>query len=269
MPGFDDLSSLFLLENSGTQRHSMGQIVQWNPDTFENVVWWNGTAVTNMKIGNSVDALSYAPGMWVSITVVDAGGVEGVTQAFISGRIIDPGDGAAEEAVAFLRGNLAREISAEIFADRIYSVFDSGLAERNSLTFGDPTNGANVGPVLTDIDIRTGSALIIMSANCVVSTKDNTSSNTGEYAAVIGVRISGATTVEPDVDRVINAAAYKYNGAGITTTDATKMALGNTYVYPITGLNPGLHTFTMKYRTHAVATSGLQADDRSLTVIAF
>jgi len=268
MPGTDDLASLLTAAPSAGMRYGQGQIIAWDAETFENVILWNGQPLTNLPVVGTTDALSYQPGQYVALHGLDASGERGATQWWIAGRILVPGADNAEEIVSFMRGSLARQISAEIFADRIHSVVDTTTATRTSTAWGDPNTGT-AGPSLTGVSIETGTALIMLSAWMRFSTEDTTAINTSEYAGAVGLEISGATSVPPADLNATYVEMFKYNNGGITTTDGVFGVLSAAYTYPQTGLSAGLHNFTMKYRTTATATTGLQVLNRSLTVIAF
>lgn len=265
-----DLSSVMVPQPASGVRYSMGRLISWNTDTFENVVDWNGLPIQNMKVANPVDALSYAPDMYVSLLGFDSSGAEGITQWVIWGRLIEPGADGAEQAVAFLRGSLARQISAEIFVDRIHPVFDQANAQRDSVDWGDPTNGASAGPAVTGVDIVTGAALIVISVGIEYSTSNNAANANPRVAGVVSVEITGATNVAPDEETGVSAQSVKSrSGAAISLVDGVVNASTMTAVYLQTGLNAGLHDFTLKYRKWSSASDYVNVDQRSLTVIAF
>lgn len=263
-----DLSRAFVTAPSPTMRYGQGRILAWDPDTFSNVIEWQGEPLRDLPVVGTTDALAYQPGQIVALHGMDADGSQGNTQWWIAGRLFTPGSDNAEAIVDFMRGSLARQISAEIFADRIHPVVDTTTATRTSTAWGDPNTGT-AGPSLTGVSIETGTALIMLSAWMRFSTEDTTAINTSEYAGAVGLEISGATSVAPADLNATYMEMFKYNNGGITTTDGVFGVLSAAYTYPQTGLNAGLHNFTMKYRTTATATTGLQVLNRSLTVIAF
>lgn len=261
----DDLAGILVPQTTAGMRHSMAKILEWNPDTFENVMWWNGTEVTNMRIGNPVDALSYTPNIWVSVTVVDSSGGEGVGQCFISGRIIDPGGAAAEGAISFLRGTLAREISAEIFADRLTFGWDDAIAERSATTFGPPDVIGDPGPSAT-ADISIGKALVIMSADVKFSSDDD--SGAFASAGLMGYRVSGATSIAPDAEgnrRSLGATVERYGTLGDDT--GVNAAATITKVVVEENLNPGLNTFTCEYLKVSGALENFHLSGRVIAVL--
>jgi hypothetical protein len=266
----DDLAPLLVSQAAPCVRYGLGEIIAWNPDTFENTILWNGIPLTNLRLLGGTDALSYVPGNVLMLMGIDASGAAGFTQWIILGRLFTPGSDNADELVAFMRGTLAREISAEVFADRIHPAYDGGNAQRTSETFGDPTNGAAAGPSVTDIDIVTGSALIMISAGIEFSTSNNAADAAPRIAGVIGVEISGATSIAPNEEVGVSAQSIKSrSGGAITLVDGIVNATTVAAVYLQTGLNPGLHNFSLKYRKWSAGSDYVNVDQRSLTVIAF
>jgi hypothetical protein len=266
----DDIAPLIVPTGTAGTRYGLGEIIAWNPDTFENTILWNGLRLTNVRLLGGTDALSYAPGQTLMLMGIDSSGDAAFTQWIILGRLFTPGTDNAEAIVDFMRGSLAREISAEVFADRIHPAYDGANAQRTSETFGDPTNGAAAGPSVTGIDIVTGSALIMISAGIEFSTSNNAANATPRVAGVVGVEISGATSIAPNEEVGVSAQSIKSrSGAAITLVDGIVNATTVTAVYLQTGLNPGLHNFSLKYRKWAAGSDFVNVDQRSLTVIAF
>lgn len=265
-----DLAPLFAAKDSPGIRYGLGKIISWNPDTFENIIDYNGLAITNMKLVGGTDALSYAPGQVLMLMFIDSSGAAGITQGIILGRLFTPGSDNAEALVDFLRGSLARQISAEIFVDRIHPAYDPAIAQRDSVDWGDPTNGADPGPSVTGVDIVTGSALIVISVNIEFSTANDAASSNPRVGGAIGVEITGATSVAPDEETGISAVSNKSrDGGAVTLVDGIINATTATGVYVQTGLTPGLHDFTVKYRKFSSGSDYVNCDQRSITVFAF
>lgn len=265
-----DLASILVQKTTGTLRYGMGRILSWNPETFENVVEWLGTPIPNMLIANPTDALSYESDMLVSLIGIDSSGQEGVTQWVIWGRLIQPGGNASVSAIDFLRGGQARESSAQIFSERIYSASMSDFAIHESTTFGDPNVMGNPGPTVTDVNIVSGTAIVFMSANMKFSSED-TQTNDHASSGVISYEISGATNKPPDPNLAgLGATIQKYNNAGAVDVTAGVNAVATlTKVVVETGLNPGRHNFQMKYLKWPLdASEPLTCDNRTLVVIA-
>jgi hypothetical protein len=177
---------------------------------------------------------------------------------------------AGESPSIFMRQELIRQLSLEIFAARIHSDFDPDIAQRNSDVFGNPTNGAAVGPAVTDVEILTGSALIMISAGVEFSTSNAAANSTPRVAGVVGVEISGATSIAPDEEVGLSAQSFKSrSGGAVTTVDGIVNVTTISSFHLQTGLTPGLHDFTLKYRKWLPSTDYVNVDARSLTVIAF
>lgn len=261
----DDLASLFAQEPSAAMRYGQGQIISWNSETFENVILWNGQPLENLAVVGTTDALSYQPGQYVALHGMDSSGQKAATQWWIAGRILIPGTDNAAAVIDFLRGSLAREISTEVFADRVKSATDPNLATRSAVTFGDPDVTGAPGPTIADVDIVTGAAIVMISADVKFSTED-AANNLVASAGYLSYQISGATSVSPDTaSRSASAWMHKY---GVVNTQGIN---GNTTLTKILvqqGLNPGLHTFTMKYTRIDGATEAFSCDDRTMVVIA-
>lgn len=262
----DDLASLFRTQPSAGMRYGQGRIISWDPDTFENVIEWNGTPLENLPVVGTTDALSYQPGQYVALHGTDASGAQGMTQWWIAGRILIPGTENAAEVVAFLQGSLAREISAEIFAERMHSASDPDQIERASSSFGAPDSPGVAGPIVADVTVETGSAIVIVSALLKYSTEDTASSDVAS-AGFVGFRISGATSRAPTDERSATAFSQKHS-AGLDGAGMANWATC-TAVNIETGLNPGVHTFTMEYAKNAVASEDMTCMLRNLLVITF
>jgi hypothetical protein len=267
-----DLASLLVQQPTPGMRYAQGRILEWNPETFENRIQYGNTAAvhTNLPVVGTTDALSYQPGQLVALYGMDATGAGGGQQWWIAGRLFTPGGANAEALVDFMRGQIARSIAVEVFADRIHTAYDAAIAQRNSEAWGDPTNGATAGPGVTGVDIVTGSALIIISAGIEFSTSNNAANATPRVGGVMSAQISGATTVAPDEETGMSAQSIKSrSGGAIALVDGIINVTTVTAVYLQTGLNPGLHDFALKYRKWSSASDYLNVDQRSLTVVAF
>jgi hypothetical protein len=242
--------------------------------------------VRTMNSGRRLESASIGEGgtRWHSggkATFEGGGGVyilDGGTQFVQGGKITaaDPeGDlvfevDAGESPSIFMRQELIRQLSVEIFAARMHPAFDPAIAQRTSVDWGNPTNGAATGPSVTNVDIITGSALIMVSANVEFSTSNAAANSTPRVAGVVGVEITGATSVPPDEETGIAAQSIKSrSGGAVSLVDGIVNVTTMTGVYFQTGLNPGLHDFTLKYRKWLSTSDYVNVDQRSLTVFAF
>lgn len=244
-----------------------GTVETWDPLTpGGTVVRYRGIELIDPPVFSSTDILVIRPGDQVALLSSTPGGGSGAF--FVLGRITVPGTAGVGASLDFLRGDLARALSAEIFADRIYTAEVTPRAKRNATTWGDPDVEGNPGPSLTDVPIVTGKAIIILSANMKFSSEDTAS---GDYASagLVSYAVSGATTIAPG-QSVMGATVQKYNNT--TAVDATagiNAAATVTKVVVETSLNPGLHNFTMQYRRMPSASEALELADRTMLVIAF
>ena len=234
----DDLTPLLAapVPADGAMRYGQGVIVAWDPNTFANTILWRGTTLTNLPVLSAVDALTYRPGDVVSLIGTGAGA--GTWAIF--GRLITPGSGAAARAIDWMTGTLARQVSAQVFADRVKS---STIATTESTTSVAFTDLATVGPTVT-LDITdSGKALVFLSAD-LLAVSDN---------PAMSFTVSGATSLPADTHRKLWA------GPGVS--------LGVTRLISLTGLNPGSTTFRAKYS----AGSGTECffSDRTLAVVGF
>ncbi|GAB3224093.1 hypothetical protein GCM10027447_12340 [Glycomyces halotolerans] len=236
----DDLAPFMVPDDSPGVRYGQGKIISWNAETFANVIEWNGQKLQDLDVLAGVDALSWAPGMFVSLKGVDASGSRGVTQWVIEGRIIRPGSGSAEEIISFMRGSLARQISAEILGDRFDADYMPENATRTLTTYGDP-DGIDPGPVVADMEIsEAGLAVVWLSA---MGGAQISGSGDFQQGGWMSVEVSGATSRPADDDRASFIDVFggsTSGGFGINSTPGRAVV--------IEGLNEGAHTFTAKYR---------------------
>lgn len=260
----DDLSSLFVPHHSagaGPRRaapgapicYGEGLLVEWNPTTFENVVRFHGTELRDLTVSAGIGALAFAPGDRVSIYYWSPEGGSGYY--YIGPQMIEPATGAAERAIAALRTRFAEQISADILASRIHHDFvGDAVLLSDQVEFGDLP--ASPGPEIADVEVTSGTALVFLSAGvtCTVPT------GAGSRHGYMGVEVSGATVVPPGDS--LHAGLTNHNDQGVNQT----MSARATSVTAVTGLTPGRHTFTAKYR-NSPNTSALFAA-RAMVVIA-
>ena len=118
---------------------------------------------------------------------------------------------------------------------------------RQNSSFGDLSEGG-FGPSLS---LTTGSKALVIITSLV-----GVSSGTG--AAIVGVQVSGATTISPSDERSLG---YDSQGTG---SGGRNLAMSHATLYE--DLNPGVNTFTMKYRTTGAPVEG-NFHRRKLTVL--
>lgn len=241
-----DLAPLLVPQPAAGVTYKLGKIISWDRSTFENTIQYDGGRLHDLDVMGGTDPLTWGEGQLVSLRSIDASGSEGVTQWIIEGRIIRPGSGNAEEIISFLRGQLARQIAAEIFAEQIHFDEDSGVAIRSGSTFGDPDTLGDPGPLLTDVPISAvGKAVVIFSADANSDTGNDPGSSDPNKAGKLSVAISGATeqsasdiyAARMDVRRLILSTDVRIN------VDATP-----TRIAVFDDLNEGLHDFKIEYR---------------------
>jgi hypothetical protein len=239
------------LGNGGGSGNSkrQGVIVSWDPDNGDNVVNVGGALLENLPFYNSTEASLLSPG---DVVVVETFG----GSFAILGRIFYPG---TPEAVS----------AFQAITSRVQGATDDTDGTRNSLTFGDLT-GTSVGPSVTVRIGTSGKAWVCWSAE-IGQTVNGVGSlqwmqkNTPH----VGVEISGANTV-PAVDGVALNLNLEHPAPA-----APGEALSSTWIqcamtYVFVNLNPGLTTFTMKYRHDGLEPVGTNTSVfRSRSLIVF
>lgn len=230
----DDLAPLFAPTPTPGLALRQGVIVAWNPITAENTVNVDGVQLADLPVLNTSEAVLLAPGDVVAIL---ASGRAAQSWAIL-GRLTIPGTPAAASALS--------AVSAGIAAGVVNT-----LESTSSTTFGDL---ATVGPSATVTIRPSGKALVIVSVQMGSSSVGTT------IGAATAFEASGATTLGTSSARSVSW--YEDHGA---VTSATRVdQFGGTFY--VVGLDPGLTTFTLKYRSQV---TGLNADfaDRVIVVI--
>lgn len=238
-------------------RYSQGKLLAWNAETFENrVEFGDGAIGVNVPVKSAANALGFAPGQTVALL-----GWNG--SWWIDGQIVVPGTGAAEQAVAFLRSQLAASIVDDLVEQLLTSPAGIALAAfvlGNRVTFDqvdvlESTTSTSyvdlgtVGPTVSGVEVTdSGKALVFVSANL--------SAVAGE-GANMSFEVSGATSIAAGATGTLSLA---------TAGGSTSAAGSVTKIVPLT-LNPGTHSFQAKYRS---GSGGLATfNQRNLTVFAF
>lgn len=252
----DDLASVLIAPQREHAGYGQGILVSFDTETFENIVDYRGTRLTNLPVLSGPDALTYQAGDVVLLMRWSPTG-NGLASYWIAGRPVIPGAGRGEAAVSFMSGALARAISAEVFADRIFTDEVAPQVQiSNQTTFGDLPGSA--GPTVTATIGDSGVAVVAFGCRIEASTNATPSTATG----YMSIEVSGSTSVSPSVE---DSFRWQMGDVGLSGTRVDGVRASS--VRPITGLNPGEHTFTAKYRTGTSdATVGF--DSRALTVIA-
>ena len=238
---------------SSPSNYGQGQILSWNPSTFENQVAYRNGVLTNVPVLSGPDALTYQKDDIVAILSNSPN--NGATVYWIGGRIIVPGAGRGAEAIAFLASELGSALSAAVFNDRIttdekpFQVTTGGVI--NTWVDGDFAGSPDPGPTC-DIEVSAaGTAIVFISAKV-----------TAALAAIndMSFLTTGSTTRSETSQ---NEATLRLSGGA---TDSMRATVASVSV--MTGLNPGPHRLRMKYQT-TDATAGRSAwSDRTMFVIA-
>jgi hypothetical protein len=254
----DDLAQIAVAPRQEFAGLAEGIIRAWNPATFESVINVGGADLPNLPVASGVEALTYVTGDVVILSKWRPRSKRGIAtyRVGMGGRVIVPGSGASEKAIAWMRGALAKEISAEVFAERVHEGFveDSDtLSDQDTFTDLDPA-----GPEITDVNITFGVAIVWPSCS-MAGSLDTGPNSVGGY---MGVEVSGATTIAADITKSFHLRQTNHNSDGINRTDGA--LAGSTLVLPCA---PGLHTFKAVYRTLSGPTTTVSFSQRSLVVI--
>lgn len=242
----DDLVPLLAAQAGTGVGYRQGIIRAWNPQTAENTVEVDGALFDNLSILNTNEALQLAPGHVVGILTTG-----GAARSWaILGRLTIPGTPEAASALA------------AVFS-RIIAASDPAEGTRNSVDFGDLT-GATVGPSVTTTISPSGRALVLWTADIGKSDSFQRFTTGG-----VSVAVSGATTVPANGIYTLGH-FFEFPGTGAATDALVAGGLQGAMMHLFTGLNPGVTTFTMKYRNRA-ADSGIgpvEFSSRELAVFA-
>lgn len=239
----DDLTPQLAQQATGAMRHGTGTLLSFNPDTFDNSVEFRGVVLRNLPVLSGTDALSWRPGDVVALDRWDATGRQGAASYAIKGRYIVPGTGASERAVAFLRGELARQITLEVFGAAIHAQGENVVSIVDSLAWGDPSTGP-AGPEITNIDIgATGRCLVFIS----VQFRNLFIDVDGSGEIQMSVEVSGATSRAAGAEGVLSQ-GRSFGSANFEPSGGVGRA------FLVDGLNPGSHTFATKFQVTDDAT---------------
>src|SRR5690554_1845581 len=253
----DDLASVIIRPDLEFAGWGQGVIEAWNPDTFENVIQYRGSQHENLPVASGVEALTYQPGDVVMLSRWQpTGGGATTLRIGAGGRVIVPGTGAAEKVIAFMQSSLAKSLSAQIFADRIHTAIVTGIGSRDSETFGDLDDQS--GPTVSNVEVVSGKAIVLVSARIQATHFMSSATNDGGY---VSVEVSGATSLSPRAFGDLRLSVHDLTSDG----GVWGRAIGSRVVE---GLNPGLHTLTLKYAKLLSMSRFLGVGERELIVIA-
>ncbi|WP_433793933.1 hypothetical protein [Actinoplanes sp. CA-252034] len=233
----DDLVPLLTAPDSGPSAgFRQGTIVTWNQATAANTVLVGRSLMTNLPILNTSEA-----------AILQAGDVVGILTAGatwgILGRFTIPGTPEAVSALSALRTASATVAAAET---------------TSSSSFIDlPTMGPSV-------ELSVGpSGRVLVTLSCLMEYQALEGFGLNSAGAMMGFAGSGANTVSVSVARVVRS-RIEYSVANVSDfalagrMDASRVVL-------LTGLTPGLTTFTAKYATYG-NTPSATFSNRNITV---
>ncbi len=232
---------------SSPSNYGQGQILTWNPATFENQVSYRNGVLTNVPVLSGPDALTYQEGDIVAI--LSNAPNNGATVYWIGGRIIVPGPGRGAEAIAFLTGELGRAISASVFADRIKD--DTVLASENNApaAFGDL---ATVGPTVQEVEVGPAGKLIVF-ATAQIGTPA-----AGFTRAFMSYDVIGPTTSLANSLRGMQLGAATAAGGGVDSQFSQ--------VSVLSGLDQGIYTVQARYQTAGATATTFYSNRRLITI---
>lgn len=258
----DDLAGVIINADREMTGRAQGMIRAFNPDTFANTVNVRGTDLHDLAVSASgIEAQTYRPGDVVIVEKWKPRSGRGSATYSIASRWLEPADGRAEEAIAFMRGGLVKALindlveelltspegillAAFVFGDRMIPAEVETLESTTSTSYG---NLATVGPTVSDVEVTDrGKALVFVSANLSTDTGDG---------ANMSFTVSGATSRDAG-----------QTGTLSLVTAGSSIAGSVTKAVPL-DLNPGVHTFQAKYRSGSGGIASF--NQRVLTVIAF
>jgi hypothetical protein len=235
--------------------YGQGIIRAWDPATFQSTVEYRGALLHDLPVLDRIGATTYQPGDVVLLMRWSPTG-RGLASYWIAGAPVDPADGRDEEAIAFLTSTLARNLSAEVFAERIHEASVATSEGTGSATY---TDLATPGPTVPGVEIVTGKALVLISGRI-----RSEQSGSGNSESFMSFAVSGASTLAADDSRA--ASTWIRLSVHPTESHIVDVAMRGTAQVWLTGLNNGQHTFTAKYRTTGAASNfGV----RAMTVISF
>lgn len=218
-----------------------GTIITFNRLTGQNTVQVGNAVMTNLPMYNSTEALLMVPGTVVGLMVV------GNTVAIL-GRLVIPNTPDAGSALSAI-----------------------GIKSSNNGNTDNTASGPYVdlgGPYLTDVFVGPSRRLLILLTS-EIQAPDPAGSSVSVSGGLMGVSITGATTISPDFAHSLQL-FLSYNAGVGTFTVTLEPRLTFTRALLLTGddgLNPGLHSITALYCS-ANAGQTVKFQNRNLTAIA-
>lgn len=255
-------------------------ILSWDPTTLSGTLDYQGTVLRDIPVLSGTDALTWRPGDEVILDTwypPDGHRRRGFGSFMIRGRVVRPGATNAARIVQFLQSELAKQIVDEIVEQLLISEAGQELA---AFVIGQRVHAANVtgsgtlagetsfttlsgspGPTLSDVEVSE-SGVAVVSMSCSIT--GNLPSGAGSVSGFMGVDISGSTSVSADTDAALRVVFANSDSSGVARADNIR----GTYTHKFEGLNPGLHTFSARYRNGGSTTLTTTFAVRSLVVMA-
>lgn len=215
----NDLVPLLAPKKAEGLGYRQGVVVSWDQETAENTILVAGSVFENLPILNTSEASLLVAGD--VIAVISTG-----PSWAILGRVIIPGTPEAASSI-------------KAITNRIQAAEEVTNGTRNSTSWGNLT-GAGVGPSVTVKVGSSGRVLAFWSCEIGQATVGGFLQSQTKTTPHVGIELSGANTVAPEVWRAFNV---NLDGAS-----ASQFWIQSTAMHLYTDLTPGDTTFTMKYR---------------------
>jgi hypothetical protein len=252
----DDLAGLIGTARTGVPGLGLGlasaTLLTWDPESLRGTVDYDGATLVDLPVLAALDAFSWVPGDELTLLTwhpPDGHSRPGFGSYVILGRVFRPGAENSAKVLQALQTSFASQISAEVFAARIRTAEVGDYKEISSTDWIDLPDSP--GPTLPDIEVSS-TGVMLVEVGCFVSADDN--------AGYMSVEVSGATSRAPTLRHIVSVLAAAGDGPN---------AIAAGRQFPVTGLNPGMHTVTAKYRTDSTSSPGALFGDRTLDVISF
>lgn len=216
-------------------RFRQGLVVSFDPDTLSNVVNVGGTLLTDLPLLGIAEAASIAEGSVVGLLAME--GTTGMATYAIVGLFVTPNTAAATDAITRLSQNIVTSTVA-------------ALESTSSATYTDLTTP---GPSVTIRVKASGRVLVYVSCQTAVENKQ----------VAMSFDMAGANVAAASDDTSFLFGHTVSSAGENSVIFATRLA-------ELHGLNPGLTTFTAKYRMPLRIGGSATASffNRNLTVFA-
>jgi|ADGO01.1.fsa_nt_gi hypothetical protein len=156
-------------------QYGQGVLVEWDPNTFQNVVRFRGTELRDLPVMAGISALAFAPGDVVSIMHWAPQG--GAGSYWLMPQVVVPGSGAAERAVAAMRSRLGQAVALAAVGEAVQTIqpeAGAGILYCGTYNTWDDPVDADGNPVAFEASgIQaglTGQCVVLLSAAVLVMT---------------------------------------------------------------------------------------------------